>query len=217
MQLPTPPGWGQWQQNEVESGYVHMGSPMMGTQAPLPQSTLSPQYPVTLAPSPSLQQPMSYAPYAHGLPSVAPLQIPTIGSQHSHHYQHQHQHQQHQIQLSDSIERTRKRLVNRRSLRDTTMETMEARHRGHTTPERVIHRIPQTVVANAPIVGTSHVGNHVEFNTSVDKLMKVIQAMPETGPLVESLEAAVEQDPAQVEESEQAGFEGRPDKVTMQS
>ncbi|KAL8301688.1 hypothetical protein RB597_002214 [Gaeumannomyces tritici] len=210
MQLPTPPGWGQWQQNEVESGYVHIGSPMMGTQTPLQQPTLSSQYPVTLAPSPSLQQPISYAPYTHGLPSVAPLQMPTVGSQHNHQHQHQHHHsqhhhQQHQIQFPDhSIQRPRRKLVNTRSLRDTTAEAMEAGHRGRTTPERATRRVPKTIVANAPVVGASHVGNHVEFNTSVDKLMKIIQSMPETGTLVESIESVVKPEPVRLEEPEKA-------------
>ncbi|KAL8284654.1 hypothetical protein RB600_000607 [Gaeumannomyces tritici] len=206
MQLPTLPGWGQWQQSEVESSYVHIGSPTMGTQAPLQQPTLSFQYPVSLAPSPSLQQPISYAPYAHGLPSMASFQIPMIRSQHNHQRHHsQHYHQQHQMQFPDHfIQRPRGKLVNTRSLRDTTVETTKVGHRRLTTPEKATRRVPKTIVANAPVVGASHVGNHVEFNTSVDKLMKIIQSMPETGTLVESLEAVVKPEPAHVEEPEKA-------------
>ncbi|EJT69105.1 hypothetical protein GGTG_13373 [Gaeumannomyces tritici R3-111a-1] len=88
-----------------------------------------------------------------------------------------------------SIQRPRRKLVNTRSFRDTTVETTKAGYRGRTTPERATRRVPKTIVANAPVVGASHVGNHVEFNTWVDKLMKIIQSMPETGTLVESLKA----------------------------
>jgi hypothetical protein len=104
-------------------------------------------------------------------------------------------------------------LVDTRGFKDFARESTELRQSRRTTPEKTTptHKVPKTIVANAPAEGADHVGNHVEFHTSVDKLMKIIQAMPETENLVETIESVVKQEPAPVEEPEKAGSQDRGD------